>query len=268
MVKLWIDASATFPGTYAALGSGMIGPYAALQYGTKEEPDYSSWPSIKAAGQVLDRRCACCHSDKRKLPRHPADNLGLRLHHMTYGQGSPRFWTPPWVKAYDNTRRLGSLAWMKEYADPRIQFSRHILYNLSRPEKSLQLLAPLAKSAGGYGICGLVFENTDDADFRKLLAAIDDAKVYLEKITRFNMSNFRPEPEYVREMQRFGILSANHQPDDPIDVYETDRKYWQSMWHRPMSTGRVHRSTRAGRRAAGKASHRESQGAPRQVPFP
>jgi hypothetical protein len=29
MVKLWIDASATFPGTYAALGSGMIGSYAA-----------------------------------------------------------------------------------------------------------------------------------------------------------------------------------------------------------------------------------------------
>ncbi|MHC4507655.1 MAG: HzsA-related protein [Planctomycetota bacterium] len=268
MVKLWIDASATFPGTYAALGSGMIGSYAALQYDTKEEPDYSSWPSMKAAGGVLDRRCASCHSDQRRLPRHPADNLELRLHHMVYGKGSPRFWTPPWVEPYDSTRRVGSLSWMKKYTDPRIQFSRHILYNLSRPEKSLLLLAPLAKGAGGYGICGPVFESTDDADFRILLAAISDAKVYLEKITRFNMPNFLPAPEYVREMQRFGILPTDYQPGDPIDVYETDRKYWQSMWHRPTPTGRVRRSTPAGPRDAGKASRRGSPGAPRQVRSP
>lgn len=254
MVKLWIDASATFPGTYAALGSGMIGPYAALQYGTKKEPDYSSWPSMKAAGEVLDRRCASCHSGKMKLPRHPADNLELRLHHLTYGKGTPRFWTAPWVEPYDSTRRIGSLEWMKEYADPRMQFSRHVLYNLSRPEKSLQLLAPLAKDSGGYGICGPVFEGTDDEDFRILLAAINDSKAYLEKITRFNMPNFRPEPEYIREMQRFGILPADYRLGDPIDVYETDRKYWQSMWHRPAPKGRVRRNMPAGPHAAGKAS--------------
>ena len=237
MVKLWIDASATFPGTYAALGTGMIGPYAALQYKTKQEPDYLSWPNMKAAKEVIDRRCASCHSGKRKLPQHPADNLELRLHHMVYGEGTPRFWTPPWIEPYDTTRRIGSNEWMTEYADPRLQFSRHILYNLSHPEKSLQLLAPLAESAGGYAICGSVFESTDVADFKILLAAINDAKAYLEKITRFNMPDFRPAPEYVREMQRFGILPANYQPGDPIDVYKTDRKYWQSMWHRPALIG-------------------------------
>ena len=31
MVKLWIDAGAAFPGTYTALGGGMLGSYAALQ---------------------------------------------------------------------------------------------------------------------------------------------------------------------------------------------------------------------------------------------
>jgi hypothetical protein len=235
MVKLWIDASATFPGTYAALGTGMIGPYAALQYKTKQEPDYLSWPNMKAAVEVMHRRCGSCHTGSKKLPRHPADNLELRLHHMVYGEGTPRFWTAPWVEPYDNTRRIGSNEWMKEYADPRLQFSRHILYNLSRPEKSLQLLAPLAKDAGGYGICGKVFKGTEDADFKILLAAITDAKAYLEKITRFNMPDFRPAPEYVREMKRFGILPAHYQPGDPIDVYETDRKYWQSLWHRPTS---------------------------------
>jgi hypothetical protein len=217
---------------------------------------------------VLDRRCASCHSDRKKLPRHPADNLELRLHHLVYGKGAPRFWTPPWVEPYDSTRQIGSLAWMKEYADPRMQFSRHILYNLSSPEKSLQLLAPLAKDAGGYGICGPVFESTDEADFRILLAAINDAKAYLEKITRFSMPNFRPAPEYIREMQRFDILPADFQPGDPIDVYETDRKYWESLWHRPTPTGHSHRSTPAGLHAAGKVSHQGAPDEPRQARSP
>ncbi|MCF7973594.1 MAG: hypothetical protein K9N55_07245 [Phycisphaerae bacterium] len=233
MVKLWIDASATFPGTYAALGSGMIGPYAALQYGTKKEPDYTKWPTVKAAKNVLERRCDSCHGDQMKLPRHAADTLGFRLHHMVYGKGTPRFWTPPWIEPYDNTRRIGSLEWMQQYADPRLQFSRDILYNLSRPDKSLELLAPLAKEAGGYGICGPVFESAKDADFQTLLTAITDFKVYLETIGRFNMPGFRPTPEYIREMQRFGILTADYRPGDPMDVYDTDRRYWESMWHQP-----------------------------------
>ena len=268
MLKLWIDASATFPGTYAALGTGMIGPYAALQYKTKQEPDYSSWSSIKTAAEVLDRRCASCHSGQMKLPQHPGDNLELRLHHLVYGKGTPRFWTPPWIEPYDSTRRIGSLEWMKEYADPRIQFSRHILYNLSNPEKSLQLLAPLAKDAGGYGICGSVLESTEEADFRILLAAINDAKAYLEKITRYDMPNFQPAPEYIREMKRFGILPADFQPGDPINVYETDRKYWQSLWYRPTPTGHSHRSTPAGPHVAGKDYHQESPDAPRQALLP
>ena len=242
MVKLWIDAGATFPGTYAALGSGMIGPYAALQYKTKKEPDFKSWPRMQAAGKVLDRRCNSCHTDQRRLPRHPADNLGLRLHHLAYGKGSPRQWTPPWVEPYDSTNPIGSRAWMKAYADPRMQFSRHILYNLSRPEKSLLLLAPLATDAGGYDLCGSVFVSTDDADFETLLAAIHDAKAYLEKITRFNMPYFQPEPEYVREMKRYGVLGPDYQSGDPIDVYDTDRKYWQSMWHASAATRRADRT--------------------------
>jgi hypothetical protein len=268
MVKLWIDAAATFPGTYAALGTGMIGPYAALQYGTKAEPDYTNWSSMKAATGVLDRRCGSCHSEKRKLPRHPADNQGLRLHHLTYGEGEPRFWTPPWIEPYDDTLRIGSQEWMKKYADPRLQFSRHILYNLSRPEKSLLLMAPLAKDAAGYGICGTVFGSADDPDLRILLAAISDAKARLERITRFNMPNFRPAPEYIREMQRFGILPTDHQPTDPIDVYETDRRYWQSMWHQPTPTGRVSRSTPARSRVAGRASRRQSPDAPMPARHP
>jgi hypothetical protein len=235
LIKLWIDAAATFPGTYAALGSGMIGPYAELQYKTKPTIDYLSWPSMKAAKIVLDQRCAGCHEGDRKLPSTPRDNMGLRLHHLAYGDGKPRFWDPPWVKTYgDGSLRPGSLEWLRAFGDPRLRFSRHKIYNLSRPQQSLQLLAPLSKRAGGLGICGNVLPGTEDEDYQKLLAAIEDAKAYLDGITRFGMPNFRPEPEYVREMIRYGVLPADFDPaTDPIDVYETDRRYWASMWHKP-----------------------------------
>ena len=234
MVKLWIDAAATFPGTYASLGSGMIGPYAALQYGTRPLHDYADWPAQSKAREAMARRCTSCHTDAMSLPSSPADDLDFRLHHLAYGDGRPRFWTPPWLKVYgDGSLRPGSVEWMRQHADPRLQFSRHILYNLSRPEKSLLLLAPLSTSAGGYALCGEVFAETEDPDFQAILAGIEEAKHHLETIGRFNMRGFYPEPEYVREMKRYGILPADFQMGDPIDVYETDRRYWESLWHRP-----------------------------------
>ena len=78
-----------------------------------------------------------------------------------------------------------------------------------------------------------MFRDTRDPDFRLLLAAIEDVRMRLEAIRRFNMPRFRPAPEYVREMQRYGILSPDLREGDVIDVYETDRRYWRSMWHRP-----------------------------------
>jgi hypothetical protein len=233
LVKLWIDAAATFPGTYAALGGGMIGSYASLQYGTRPKIDFTSWPGMQAAKEAMDRRCASCHTGSRKLPDSPADDLGLRLHHLAYGGGKPRFWEPPWVKPADGSgHRTGSVEWMKEHADPRLQYSRHILYNLSRPEKSLQLLAPLAREAGGLALCGDVLAAVTDPDYRALLAGIEEAAAHLEAITRFTMPEFRPEPEYVREMKRYGILAEDHPDGGRLDVYETDRRYWESLWHR------------------------------------
>jgi len=129
---------------------------------------------------------------------------------------------------------VGSDAWMRQFADPRLIYSRHIHYNLSRPDKSQQLLAPLSRAAGGYGTCGDVFKSTQDADYQTLLAAIKDAKQHLDTITRFNMPGFEPTEAYIYEMKRYGALPETHAAGAPIDVYETDQRYWRSHWWRPV----------------------------------
>ncbi len=44
----------------------------------------------------------------------------------------------------------------------------------------------------------------------------------------------RPNPNYIREMKRYGILSQDFDPEtDPINSFETDKAYWRSLWHQP-----------------------------------
>lgn len=203
VVRLWIETGAPYPGTYAALGSGMVGGYAENQIDRSD----TAWPSMQAAQSVLKTRCASCHSDGMALPDSPSDNMGM----------------PPWDIKYD---------------DPRLRFSRHILYNLTRPEKSLQILAPLARDAGGLGICAgedgiSVFNHTEDPDYVTLLAAIRRTKAQLDEISRFDMPTFRPTQAYMREMKRFGVLPQDFEADAPVDPYALDRAYWKSLWWDP-----------------------------------
>lgn len=208
MVALWIDTGATYPGTYAALGTGMIGGY---EENRNTHADFA-WPAVREARGVLARRCAQCHSGPKALPETPSVD---------------RF--PPWALESD---------------DLKLRLSRHIVYNLTRAEKSSLLLAPLAQEAGGMALCkettgetkgrtATVFANTDDPDYRKLLAAVQTAKEYLDTIKRFDMPGFRPRDAYVREMKRYGIIPGNQDPGTPIDPYATDRAYWESLWYRP-----------------------------------
>ncbi len=98
----------------------------------------------------------------------------------------------------------------------RLNTSRHIVFNLSRPDKSLILLAPLARDAGGWELCrdpksrkpAPVFSSTGDPDYQKLLAMCVAGKQYLEQVTRFDMPGFRPRGDWVRELKRFGILTS------------------------------------------------------------
>jgi len=215
-IKLWIDASANYPGTYAALGSGMLN-----QRGVARR-------ELEKANEVMDRRCAGCHKNNTKLPDSPVAEARPDGRNLVYN--NDRKWTPPWVKPFgDGSLRVGSKEWMQKYAPPGLVYSKHILYNLSVPEDSVMLLAPLAKEAGGYGTCPDVFKNQADPDYQILLQSIQASKQGLEKITRFDMENFQPTEGYIREMKRYGIVPPEFEYGEPINVYETDRRYWESL---------------------------------------
>ena len=206
LLRLWIDSGAAYPGTYAALGCGMIGNYSQNQIINTGE----DWPVTRAAGAVIEQRCVGCHAEPaRLLPRSLADERGVS------------FWQP-------------------SLDDPRLLTSRHIVFNLSRPEQSLLLLAPLAESAGGWGLCRdpktheprTVFADTADPGYQALLALCAAGKDALAQGTRrFDMPGFRPRADWVREMKRYGILPGDLDPAAPIDCYATEQKYWQSLWH-------------------------------------
>jgi hypothetical protein len=208
LLRLWIESGAAYPGTYAALGCGMIGNYAENQQINTD----TDWPTTQAAAAVIQQRCAGCHDKPaRLLPQSLADERGVS------------FWQP-------------------SLDDPRLLTSRHIVFNLSRPEKSLLVLAPLAESAGGWGLChdlrtgqpAAVFADKNDPGYRKLLAMVQAGKDFLaQQNPRFDMSHFRPRVDWVREMKRYEILPANYKTTAPIDVYATERKYWESLWYRP-----------------------------------
>ena len=194
-VRLWIEASATFAGTYALYNHSRNAVAGALLNNPRVEIG-------KPLDRIVTNRCLWCHDS--------AASMGRRV-------------------------RKG-----------RMNTPKHCwnLYNLSHLEKSMILLAPLAKEAGGYGWCkdgygqSVVFRDTEDRDYRAILQAIQAAKARQEKAGRYDLPGYRPSKHYVRWMKRFGALPDSFDlAKDPIDPYETDQAYWRSLWHRPAVAG-------------------------------
>jgi len=178
IVRLWIESSAVYAGTYAALGTGMVGRI----------------PGIPAT-------CTACHKKDELRRKYPG--LG--------GGGRP-------------------------YGNPMtVKFNQQTLQNLTRPEYSRMVLAPLSKKAGGYGICEAksgkaVLTSRDAREYKSLLADISKTKGELDRIKRYDMPGFIPNKHYLREMKRFGMLPANHDDSDLVDFYTLDQEYWKSHW--------------------------------------
>jgi hypothetical protein len=234
LLRLWIESAAAYPGTYAALGCGMIGNYAE----NNQVNTGTGWPATKAAAKAIQERCAGCHDKPaRLLPHSLADERGVS------------FWQP-------------------SLDDPRLLTSRHIVFNLTRPDKSLMLLAPLGKEAGGWGLCrntpgassygatapagksgqspeggtsnASVFASTADPGYEAIRAMIVAGKDFIERdSTRFDMPNFKPRPDWVREMRRYGVLPECAKTEEVADAYAIEQDYWKSLWHQPPPSRRA-----------------------------
>ena len=200
MITQWLDASAPYAGTYAALGSGFLdgqSTYRQLNPTAKR-------PAVAAARQAAARRCVACH-----------------LTPLPFDQSRPIAHPDP-----------------KDKRNVRLRaFTRHILFNLTHPEKSLYLKAPLAKKAGGLELCvnadgSPVFASAEDPDYKAILAGIRDGKTVLDAVKRFDMPGFRPNVDYLREMKRYGILPPDYdvKKGPPVDPYALDRRYWALDW--------------------------------------
>jgi hypothetical protein len=202
IVRLWIESGAPYPGTYAALGSGM----AAVQF-----PE-----------AAIRRRCAACHTATKPTYRNPKKGA-------FYFQFGPREPPQPLLTDINDIILIRHLAYFQLGESPLYQ----ALCNLDRPEKSLLLQAPLARAAGGRQRCSEpIFQDTSDPDYQEILAAIQDAATRLAKHRRFDMPGFRPNRFYIREMQRFGVLPKSLPDNAPVDVYAADRAYWETFQHK------------------------------------
>ncbi len=76
LVRLWIDSGAAYPGTYAALGTGMIGGFEIIDRSIRLDRSDLRWPLIEKAVAAMQRRCTSCHGAQRPLPLSPSALVG------------------------------------------------------------------------------------------------------------------------------------------------------------------------------------------------
>jgi len=193
-VILWIEAGATYPGTYASYFSGMV------------EVDFPLEPMIE--------RCGSCHGVQPNSHRRLAwEGDDIR----------------PWAKLPLEFGDQGPAQSLVNLTRPRK--SPLLLAPLASEAGGYGLCSSTATS--GPGPAATVFADGGDPVYQAMLAAIADAGRRLSEIKRFDMPGFRPNEHYLREMKRFGILLPDQEADDPIDVYAADQAFWRSAWHQP-----------------------------------
>jgi len=231
MIRFWLDAGAPYAGTYTVNCWGGFG-YCLI--GTPQRPD-KDWPETKAMEEAMHRRCDKCH-----CPTPAEKKIGK------YGLPAQFY-----INYYPYEKYQKNIYVAHALTEDGGRYSRHEVFDLSYPEKSKVLTGPLSKAAGGRGICEAksgqaVFTDKNDPDYQAILAGIARGRRYiLEEENRWCMAldtpnngencpvGFVPRPQYIREMVRYGILPPDHDPKQPIDPWELDKKYWRSLWYEP-----------------------------------
>jgi hypothetical protein len=147
-----------------------------------------------------------------------------------------------------------------EMPDLRETFGLRV--NLTHPEQSLLLRAPLAKEAGGLALCrrrpatpfgpysvppenwslkdgpvAVTFTDTSDPDFQKLSADIKAAAAK-ELVRRVEIPGYVANPIYLREMKRYGVLPQDFDPaGKPLEFWlHTDEAYFRLFRPQPRAT--------------------------------
>ncbi len=155
----WVDLNAPYYGTY------LLTRYHA-NFGRCAVGDY------KPLWSALNDACASCHRLQGDLPGVPEEVFRDKIDRGKYGftwAGKDRY----------NTRNA-------------------VLVNLTHPEQSRLLRAPLAKAAGGLELCSkAVFADTGDGRYQAALAVLRTWAADLARHPREDMAGAKGCPEYV-----------------------------------------------------------------------
>lgn len=222
IVRCWIESSAHYTGTYATHNNfeNQVGAEFKVwkgenigDGGSVSAFNFFKKPQLaEPMESVAKRRCYSCHENMYKLGRLRREQRDCNK----WKNGAP----PDGLN------------------NPNYSLT---LFNLTNPDNSLFLRAPLAKSAGGYGWCvdenGKsvdVFKDKSDPDYQKVRGEIVTTMQRQKKYKRIEMPDYQPQPYYVYWMKRFGVLPEEHKGD--VDFYELDEAYWRSLHFKPIKT--------------------------------
>ena len=215
-VWLWIESAAPYGGSYAALRNS-------------DDQGYYGHAGNKFFGECQDvfaRRCVECHKNTAESNINGIPfSWGVRIDKERSLAGHPT----------SNYERIVVTN------DPARLFDAAVLVNYTQPESSSILLAPLAKEAGGYGRCGkAVFADKNDPDYTKMLVSIQSGKALYDARPPWGTPGWKPNPQYVREMKRFGLLPETFDlAKEALDPFAMDQAYWRSLWQQPATLVRA-----------------------------
>lgn len=171
-VYCWIDANVPYYGTYDSLlvdgkarGLGMRDSWE-----TKNKAQQWAEGDLQ---EMFDRRCADCHE-------RDALNMSWLI------PARMKVYSDIWGDKALTSHGMGKKWKLVQKLGPEFRI------NLSNPSHSLLLQAPLAKDAGGAGMCknedgSPVFADKDDPDYQKSLKAIEVGQDRLEEYPRIDM---------------------------------------------------------------------------------
>ena len=231
IIRHWLDAGANHAGTYAVNSHGTIGYYL-HSVNVRNDKD---WPETQALVEVMNRRCDRCHAPTEAEKQIGTYKLPAHFYIRYY---------PP-----DEFQKNKYLA--HTMSEDGGRFNRHLIYNLSYPELSKAARAPLAKDAGGLGVCQAksgepVFRDEDrpglsghrrrGGPWPKTHPGREQPLLHdpSQSEQRRNCPvQFVPRRDYVREMIRYGVLPVNHDFTASVDPFELDKAYWRTFWYVP-----------------------------------